>query len=93
MFSVLPAKFGVPVADGVGVVDARGALQASVSASSGGSATGLPRSSVATKTRYAEATWTTLPVSMSSASTRTPISMLVFPTWFTDAFAVTRCPT
>src|SRR6267378_3188169 len=65
----------------------------SVSATSGGSGTGFPCSSVATKTRYADATWTTLPVSMSSASTRTPISMLVFPTWFTDAFAVTRCPT
>jgi len=64
-----------------------------VSAMSGGSGTGLPRSSVATKTRYAEATWTTFPVSMSSASTRTPTSMLVRPTWFTDAFAVTRWPT
>jgi hypothetical protein len=28
MFNVLPAKFGVPVADGVGVDAARGALQA-----------------------------------------------------------------
>ena len=60
---------------------------------SGGSGTGFPLSSMDTKTRCADDTCTTFPVRRFSASTRTPTSMLERPTWFTEAFAVTRSPT